>query len=78
MDSMDEAAKLVTYAKLGESRGRYWFSDPNATHSREDALSIIDACQMLDVPVTDVVTTQAWLRLVTRVVALDKKVRELS
>lgn len=58
---------LATYAN-DSGDDRWWFTDRATTYSRADALAIIGACQALGVPVTDVVTPQAFAVLVQRVV----------
>lgn len=69
-------AALVEHAhRAGD---RWWFSSLNATHSEEEALRIVEACQMLGVPVTDLVTSATWWTLVSLVAALDKRVGELE
>ncbi|MGP4092964.1 hypothetical protein [Nonomuraea sp. KM90] len=57
---------------------RWWFSSSNATHTEEEALRIVEACLLLGAPVTDRVTSEVWWTLVSRVVALDKRVSELE
>jgi len=71
MDELTADQKLERYAK--REGDRWWFYHPSATHDRDAALAIIDACLLLDVPVTDLVTSQAWLKLVRRVADLEAK-----
>jgi hypothetical protein len=59
-------------------RGRWWFTSPHATHSEQEALAIAEACLMLDMPVTDILTSRAWLRLVDRVVQLQERLDRLE
>jgi hypothetical protein len=73
MDELTADEKLARYAKR-DGGGRWWFSDPRTTHDRKATLAIIDACLVLEVPVTDLVTSQAWLKLVRRVADLEARI----
>jgi hypothetical protein len=66
----EELALLTTYATPTED-GRWSFT--GYPHSAETALTIIKACQALDVMVTDIVTANAWMKLVNRVIVLEKR-----
>lgn len=69
---MTDDEKLARYAH--GNGNRWWFDDPELTHDRASTLAIIDACLMLEVPVTDTLTSAAWLRLITRVAQLERQV----
>lgn len=58
--------------------GRWWFSDRRFTHSETEALVIIEACQLLGVPVTDRLTSRAWLNLVDRVMRIEERLERLE
>jgi hypothetical protein len=57
--------------------GTLWYWDkPNADeppllHGEEEALRIAKACLWLGVPVTDVVTGLAWMRMIERIDVLE-------
>lgn len=63
---------LARYAHKTED-GRWWFSSPVHTHSEETALKIVECCVTLGVQVTDVITTEAWFAMVSRIVKLDQQ-----
>ena len=74
-----EGELRAALAEHGHRAGdRWWFTSLSATHSEEEALRIVEACQMLGAPVTDRVTSEVWWTLVSRVMALDKRVSELE
>jgi hypothetical protein len=52
--------------------GRWSFT--GYPHDSAAALAIIRACLILDVPVTDTITSGAWLKLVAKVANLESKV----
>lgn len=56
--------------------GRWWFT--SYPHSETEALAITEACLLLDMPVTDIVTSRAWLRLVDKVAALEERVARIE
>lgn len=58
--------------------GRWWFTSPHAAHSEVQALAIVESCLLLDMPVTDVLTSQTWLRLVDRVASLQERIDRLE
>ncbi|WP_068924998.1 hypothetical protein [Planobispora rosea] len=78
-DTMRDETLMAVLRKHASPDGDRWrFASSLVTHSEEDALRIVEACQALGTPVTDVVTTTAWWTLVSRVAELDKRVRELE
>ena len=42
-------------------------------HTEKSALQITKACLYLNVPVTDIVTGQTWLRVVERLIRLEER-----
>jgi hypothetical protein len=50
-----------------------WSLGGGPFHTTEQALLIIKACLMLDVRVTDAITSQAWYALVSKVTELEKR-----
>jgi len=42
-------------------------------HTEADAVRVVQACNLLDVPITDIITTRAWWTLVNRVAELEAK-----
>ena len=70
----------ITAALLAHARpwtdGRWVFT--HLPHSEQSARGIVEACLMLGLPVTDLVTSQVWLALVYRVVDLQRRVDELE
>jgi hypothetical protein len=80
-DERDADQKLRRYAKQVTRNGstRWYFgNDPSFTHGREQALEIIDACLLLGVPVTDMVSGSTWLRMILRIVSLERRVAALE
>lgn len=47
-------------------------------HPEPEALAIAEACLLLGTPVTDMVTSSTWLRLVDKIVALEERVTRLE
>lgn len=58
--------------------GRWWFSSPAHTHKRESALAIAEMCLMLDIPVTDLLSADSWLKIMRRIVNLEERVAGLE
>ena len=58
--------------------GRWWFSTPTITHSEQESLAIVESCLLLDMPITDILTSKTWLRLVDRVALLQERVERLE
>lgn len=78
---MSDDEKLQQYAKPAAHIGdeeRWWFSDPGFTHNRKAALQIIDACLALGVPPDDLMTSESWLRVILRIVALEARMAKLE
>lgn len=60
---------------------RWYFGEPshdNRGHSHEQALAVASACLLLDVPVTDVVSSRTWLRLIDKVAHLEERLQRLE
>lgn len=76
---MTAAERLNRYAKPHPLRpGCWFFSTPQQAHTAEQALTIITYCELLKVPVTDVVTGRMMLRLVDRLEYLEERVQRLE
>ena len=58
--------------------GKWWFSSPAFPHSEQSALAIAEACLLLDMPITDVLTPQAWLRLLDLAIRCDERLLRLE
>lgn len=58
--------------------GRWWFSDPELTHTEDEALKIAEACLFLGTRVTDVMSSQTWHALVSRLADLDERIDRLE
>jgi hypothetical protein len=52
---------------------KWWFSSPKYTHDEESAKAIVKLCQLLEVPITDIVTTSMLTKLAQRVIDLENK-----
>jgi hypothetical protein len=53
--------------------GTWWFHSPKYTHDEESAKAIVKLCKLMDVPVTDIVTTSMLTQLAQRVIDLENK-----
>lgn len=58
--------------------GRWWFSAPGDTHTEEEALRIVEACMKLGTPITDLVTSEVWLSLVSQLADMKDRLGELE
>ncbi len=63
---------LNTYGMQVEN-GCWIFSSPQYPHTQHDAENIVRICLMLGLPVTDVGTSEMFLALVNRIVALEAR-----
>lgn len=71
--------KLAHYAKPHPLRaGRWYFTTPMAVHTDEQALAIIEACQLLGVPVTDIIGSSYLLRVADWLTHLEERVQRLE
>lgn len=71
--------KLAHYAKQHPyAPGRWYFTTPLAVHTPEQALAIIETCELLGTPVTDVVSAALLLTIADRLVHLDERVTRLE
>jgi hypothetical protein len=71
------AEALREHAHL-RADGRWWFTSPAWVHDETSALAIVEACLLLDMPVTDMLTTQAWLRLIDKVTQLQERLDRIE
>lgn len=55
---------LADYATPIEGRGTWRFPGTTHAYTTESAEAVVEACLLLDVPVSPVVTSQAWLKVV--------------
>jgi hypothetical protein len=72
------AIDLADYATQTNDGRWYFGSFCQYAHGEAAATAIVEACLLLDVPVTDVVTAPAWLKLIDRVVTLSERVERLE
>lgn len=70
--------KLAHYTKPHPIAGRVWFSTPIYSHTPEQALAVIEACELLGVPVTDIVGGHVWLRVADWLTHLEERVQRLE
>jgi hypothetical protein len=72
MSLNDDLALLRKYARETDN-GKWTFETGffPVKHDAESALVIIKACLALDIPVTDVLTAQAWWAVVRRITELE-------
>lgn len=71
------AVALADYAQQTED-GRWWLSSPAFTHSEAGALALVEACLLLDVPVTDILTGETWLKVCERIVRTEERLAALE
>src|SRR5712691_9932797 len=74
--SAEDLELLNKYANESVS-GMWLIGDGWYQHTTEAALTIIKSCLILDVEVTDIVTAEAWYKIIMKISALEARVEAL-
>ncbi len=77
MTTDDLLALLTEHATEDPATG-CWHFGSHFPHSKDDALRIVEACVTLGVPISDTLTSNAWLALVRRSAELEHRVTALE
>jgi hypothetical protein len=80
MTTDEERALLEEYAYKSLTEDGWYLkgSSTAITHSEQSALDIIRACLILGVRVTDILTADAWWKLIQRVTDIDARLSALE
>jgi hypothetical protein len=74
----DLMSMLREHAVKDPESGRWYFGASRFPHSEKDALQIVEACASLGVPITDAVTSGAWLAMIRRIGDLERRMHALE
>jgi hypothetical protein len=77
-EQVAEEDRLLAEHAFPAEEGRWHFGIPSYTHGRASSLALIRACLALGVTVTDTATAEAWWRLVSRVLDVERRLAALE
>lgn len=78
MGNTNQHRKLLAEHGHRTENGRWWFSSPKHPHSEEAALRVVEACVLLDMPITDVMTSAMWVAAIRKVAKTEENLQSLQ